>query len=218
MNKLVWFTVCPLLLLPALVLADEDSYSNYDQIVSELRSSADEKPVTAPRDDFSWEEVAIHGGIGFTSSFSSVSTPNGASSSGLLKGVTVNFGTNLFTRRLRAEGAFSSYAQEGFDQNMKAQLKEFELRMLFLPSLNDKTTLRFGLGLAARYLTIDAENSGVWENYQSSTPSSMALIGFERKISPAVAIGPDFSYRSALISDTIDKSAFNASFRLNATF
>lgn len=220
MSKSVLYIVGALLLFPALVLADDDaSYTNYDAIVSELRASADDRPAAPPtRDTFDWEEVAIHGGIGLATSWASVATPNGAVGSGLMKGVTVNFGTNLFTRRLRAEGAFSSFAQEGFDENLKASLKEFELRVMYMAAANPNTTLRFGLGLAARYLTIDAANAGRWENYQSSTPSSVAMIGFERKITSNVAVGPDLSYRSALIADTLDKSAWNASFRLNATF
>lgn len=218
-DKLFLYILGLFLFSPALVLADEEnSFTNYDSIVSELRAHADDRPITAPTDDFNWEEVAIHGGIGFATSYENVSAPNGASSAGLLKGVTVNFGMNLFTRRLRAEGAFSSFAQEGFADNLRASLKEFELRLMYLPSLDRNTSLRFGLGLAARYLTVDAENAGVWENYQASTPSSVALVGFERKITPSLAVGPDLSYRSALISETIDKSAWNASFRLNATF
>ena len=220
MSKSVLYILVLFLFLPALVLADEDSsYTGYDSIVSELRASADERPRALPADDFNWEEVAIHGGIGLATSWASVATPNGVVGSGLMKGITVNFGTNLFTRKLRAEGAFSSYAQEGFSSNMKSSLKEFELRLMYMAAMNAKTSLRFGLGLAARYLTIDsAAQTGRWENYQSSTPSSVAMIGFERKITPTVAVGPDLSYRSALIAETLDKSAWNASFRLNATF
>lgn len=220
MSKSVLYIVGLFLCFPSLVLADDDaSYTSYDSIISELRATADERPPTPPvSDGFDWEEVAIHGGIGFATSWASVATPNGAVGSGLMKGVTVNFGTNLFTRKLRAEGAFTSYAQENFDENVKASLKEFELRVMYMNQMNEKTTLRFGLGLAARYLTVDSANSGQWENYQASTPSSVAMIGFERKITPSVAVGPDLSYRSALIAETIDKSAWNASFRLNATF
>ena len=219
MSKSVLYIFASLLFVPALVLAEDDgSYTSYDSIVSELRASADDRPPVLSSDDFSWDEVAIHGGIGLATSWASVSTPNGMVGSGLMKGLTLNFGTNLFTRKLRAEGAFSSYAQEGFTEGLKASLKEFELRLIYMAAMNAKTSLRFGLGIAARYLTLDAAPAGRWENFQSSTPSSVAMIGFERKITPTVAVGPDLSYRSALISETLDKSAWNASFRLNATF
>lgn len=218
MNKSFLYIICALIFFPSLVLAEEDSYTSYDSIVNELRASANDKPQVAPVDDFNWDEVAIHGGLGFSTAWESVSTPNGVVGSGIMKGITLNFGMNLFTRKLRAEGAFSSFSQEEFSNNMRASLKEFELRFMYLPTMSDKTTLRFGLGLAARYLNVDAQSEGVWSDYQASTPSSVAMIGFERKITPTIALGPDLSYRSAMISDTVDKSAWNASFRLNATF
>ncbi|MGZ3723790.1 MAG: hypothetical protein ACXVA9_12695 [Bdellovibrionales bacterium] len=200
--------------------ADEDtSYSNYDSIVNELKTSIDDRPAPPPiGEDFDWQEVALHGGLAFATSFVHVNAPNGAVGTGMLKGVEFNFGMNLFTRTMRAEGAFSSYASEELDNNLKADLKEFELRVVYLPALQDNTTLRFGLGLAARYMNLDSRAGGVWQNYQGSTPSSLFLVGFERKISANVTLGPDLSYRSAIVSDTFDKSAWDASFRLNATF
>jgi len=220
-NKLILFLLSSLMGWSALVAAEEDgSYTSYDSIVNELRSNADDsKPARAPRNDFNWDDVAIHGGVGFATSWESIATANGASGSGLLKGIAVNFGINLFTSVLRAEGAFSSYAQDTFSEGMRASLKEFELRMMYLPTLNSKTTLRFGLGLTARYLTVDAQNSsGSWSTFDETTPASVFMLGFERKLTANMAIGPDLSYRSALVSDTIDKSAWNATFRLNATF
>jgi hypothetical protein len=210
---------CPLVLLPTYVWAeDQDSFANYDSIVNELKASTEDAPVVRPQDDFNWEDVAIHGGIAIATSWVSLTSPDGVAGSGLLKGVEFNFGINLFTRSLRAEGAFANYAQEELDHNLKADLKEFELRLIYLPVIQENTVLRTGFGLAARYMSVDSYAGGRWAPYQASTPTSIFLVGFERKISPLISIGPDLSYRSAIVSDTYDKSAWDASFRLNATF
>lgn len=219
MRKILFSTgLGALLAVSTNVWAEDESYTNYDSIVNELKSSTDDKMPTPPTDDFDWQEVALHGGIAFATSWVSLTSPDGVAASGLLKGVEVNFGMNLFTRKLRAEGAFSSFAEEQLEHNLKADLREFELRLVYLPQIQDDTTVRFGLGLAARYMSVDSQTSGQWANHQASTPSSLFLIGFERKISPSIALGPDVSYRSALVSDTFDKSAWDASFHLNATF
>jgi hypothetical protein len=203
-----------------LAAAEEDkSYTNYDSIVNELKASIDDTPQAPPlQEDFDWQEVALHGGLGFATSYVSINAPNGTAGTGLLKGIVFNFGMNLFTRSIRAEGAFSSYAQEELDNNLKADLKEFELRVVYLPKLQQNTYMRLGLGLAARYMSLDSRVNDQWQNYQASTPSSVLLLGFEQKVSSTISFGPDISYRSALESDTFDKSAWNASFRLNATF
>jgi hypothetical protein len=198
--------------------ADEASFSNYDSIVNELKaSSTDEKPQTSA-DDAEWDDVAIHGGLGLATSYVSPTAPSGVSGAGFLTGVEFNFGINLFTRLLRAEGAFSNFTQSELNSGIKADLKEFELRLIYTPETKDGILLRFGAGLAARYMSIDSYNGGNWTNAQSSTPSSLFLVGFEKKLTKSLAIGPDVSYRSTLVGDTFDRSAWDASLRLNATF
>jgi hypothetical protein len=202
--------------------SDEDSsYSNYDAIVSELKASMEET-APVPRKtagiELEWEDIALHGDLGFATSWVAVTSPNGVAGNGLMKGVQFGFGMNLFTRKVRAEGAFSNFSSESLSPNLKADLKAFELRMIYLPAIAHKMTMRFGLGLAARYLNLETNTGGPASVYQASTPSSVLLIGFERKINSTFALGPDISYRSAIVGDTYDKSSWDASFRLNATF
>lgn len=215
-----WMVGVCLILFSTNVLADDDgSYTNYDAIVNELKASISDTPAPPKlNEDFNWDDVALHADVGFTTSYVNVKSPNGTSGTGLLKGIQLGFGMNIFTKEVRAEGVFSSYAQEELDNNLKADLKEFELRAIYLPELDKQNVLRLGLGLAARYMNTDSRVNDQWTNYQASTPSSVILVGFERKVSNSVSFGPDLSYRSAITSDTFDKSAWDASFRLNATF
>lgn len=193
---------------------DEESYTNYDAIVADLSESANasDKPV-AP-DAFDWDEVAIHGGVGLATTFVQIDTGD-VRSTGLLKGFEGHFGVNLFSRAARAEGALRSFMPSETSGGTTTELKEFELRVFYMPQIFNKTALRLGGGVAARYMTFNVPGQA---SYSLSTPASSFTLGFERKMSPHVAVGPDIAYRSALISDTIDKSAWNASLRLNATF
>lgn len=200
------------------VWADEDgSYTSYDEIVNQLKASAD-APSRPAVEVYQWDDVALHGGVGLATSWVSPQTPTGGPASGLLKGVEFNVGMNLFTRQLRAEGAFSTYTQSELNAENKADLQEFELRLIFMPKIQDNLSLRVGMGLTTRYMTLAALTGNQWQNYSASTPGSLLLLGFERKISQNIALGPDIAYHSAFVSDTFDKTAVNASFHLNATF
>ncbi len=196
---------------------EDESYTGYDSIVSQLQTAAEKNP-QIQSEDMNWEEVAIHGGVGITTSYVHVASPEGALGSGLMKGFEAHFGMNMFTRQIRVEGIFRNFAQEDLSSDVTADLKEFEFRGVYMPLMRDKMRLRFGMGLSARYMDISAKSGSKWTPHKVSTPASSFMIGFERKISSSVAIGPDLTYRSALISETFDKSSWDASLRLNATF
>ena len=198
------------------VWADEDgSYVNYDSIVNELKADAEDVPSPTP-DPLGWEEVALHGGMSIATAFLSVTAPNGATGTGMLKGFEAHAGANLFSRQARAEIAFRSFAPEDFGK-VHVDLREIEARLMFLPVLRDKMLLRMGFGLAARYMDIDGRQGGNTVHSEATTPSSALIIGFEKQLSPAVSVGPDLAYRSAL-TDSFDKSSWDAAIRLNATF
>lgn len=198
------------------VQADEDgSFVSYEAIVSELKANADDV-VPAPRNDLNWDEVALHGGMSLATSFISIDAPNGAHGDGMLKGFEIFSGANLFSKQARAEIGFRSFAPEDLGR-INVDLKELEARMIFLPTLYDRTLLRMGLGLTLRYMDLDSRKDNASTHSKATTPASSLILGIEHKISKAVSVGPDFAYRSAL-NDSFDKSAWDAAIRLNATF
>lgn len=206
-----------LALTPFVSGAEDESFVNYDSIVAELRADAD-RPVPVSDGDLGWDEVAIHGGLGLATSIVQIDTASGVSGSGLLKGLELYFGMNLFTRKAKAEAAFRNFVREELDADLSAELKEFDLRVVFLPALRNRTLLRMGFGFSARYMDIDTRTPSGWRSWHESTPASILLLGIEHKLSKNVSLNPDISYRSAMTANTFDKSAFDASFRLNATF
>ena len=85
-----------------------------------------------------------------------------------------------------------------------------------IASVGERMLLRAGLGVAARYLDMNTHTSK--DSFSQSTPTTVVMLGLERKLNANISFGPDLSYRSALVQDTFDKSSWDASFRLNATF
>jgi hypothetical protein len=195
---------------------DDDSFANYESIVNDLRASADTAE-TPPRLETDWDEVAIHGGLGATLSYVHVQSPfDGATGTGLMKGFEGHVGFNLFTRISRGELLFRNFSPETLSRDMQVDMNEFELRLVFLPRLRDRLLLRMGTGLSARHVNVESrDQSGVIS--QSHVVSSI-LVGLERNIAREVSLGPDVTYRTPIRSGSVEKSSWDASFRLNATF
>lgn len=200
------------------VLAEEDdeSFVGYDSIVNELKASSEyDEPVT---DANAWEDVALHAGAGIVTTYVRLTSPEGQYGAGLMKGIEAHLGANIFTRQARAELLFRNYAEEPLSSTLAADLKEFELRLVYLPYVQDKMHLRVAGGFSARYMDVSTRTASGTKEHSISTPATALMIGFERKVSPTLSVGPDVTYRSAMVSDTFDKSAWDASINLNATF
>lgn len=198
-------------------LDDEESFTSYESIVSELKASTEQmKP--APIVEDPWDQVGIYAGLGLATSSISAEVPGLPPSSGLLKGLQAHFGIDLFTKYLRAEGAFRTFAQEPLSGSAYGSLKEFELRGVFVPAPYGKNLIRLGTGLSARYLDIKSRGVAARKTYEATTPASVFFLGLERKIAQNIAFGPDISYRSALIEETFDKIAWDLCLKLNANF
>ena len=215
--------VCTLLMMSTMVWAaneedDDNNEVSFDSIVSELKTSTEDiKPVQDFNDP--WEQIGVYGGLGLAANYLDLQIPGATRTSGILKGLQAHFGIDLFTKYLRAEGAFRAFAQDSIDSNVHASLKEFELRTVLLPAPYAKNTLRLGLGLSARYLDVASRNTlNGWRNQSTSTPASVLSMGVERKISKNFSVGPDLSYRSALIEDTFDKSSWDFCLKMDANF
>lgn len=214
-NKLIqFFLAFSLATLPTMVLAyDDDEGLGYDQIVSELSQSR--ASISKPTSTDPFENVMIHGGLGFVTSYLTLSPSSGKDQNIFLKGVEAYFGIDLFSPYWMAEGGMRSYSNEKLDDGGYASLKEFDLKVIYKPELNRFLILRTGLGLSARYLDYADQNDIVQE---FTTPSMVLVLGFEAKISQTLSLGTELAYHSAMIEDTIDHSAIDGSFRINLHF
>ena len=194
---------------------EEESYRGYDAIVGDLKASAETSTTKIPRaEDLNWDEVALQGGLGVTFSMIQFAGENNVNGSGLLKGFEVHGGFNLFSKVARAEAAFRNFGSESLPGSINAVMRELEARIVFLPVVNDMMSLRMGLGLATRFLSLHAPESSLSEN----TPFYSLLLGFEKKFAKNLAFGPEISHHAALDAASFDKYSWDASVRLNATF
>lgn len=202
------------------VWADDDSYTNYDSIVSDLQALADDTP---PPIETDWEDVAMQGGMSFVTSLVSLS-PNLPDSrlemTSFLTGIEGHVGSNLFSKQVRAELAARIFFPKETGNETQVNMKELDARMVFLPRFNSRTLIRMGLGMGMRFVDMEGRNPSRQGTYSLSSGdlASNIFLGFERKVGATVSVGPDVAYRSSLTDGSIAKSSWDAAIRLNATF
>ncbi len=191
-------------------LANEEV--GYDDIIQDLQGST-RTSVETPPDPF--DTVMIHATVGVVSSRIQIEQSEIGSASAFLNGAEAGFGIDLFSPNWQAEGSARSFNSERIGDKGQVSLKEFDLRIMNTSYLNRHWRLRLGGGLAARYLQLSTPTLGV---QRSTTPSSLFASALMVQVTKSLAVGADFSWRSALITETPDRSALNAGLRLDAQF
>ena len=120
--------VSSLLILPLSALANQSDYDvNYDSIISELSRSRGKVALDSDEDPFN--NIKLHGGVGFVTSLISIS-PGDRIITGLHNGVEANFGIDLFSRQWMAEGSIRSFGDSHLEGN-NISLKEFDLKLTY---------------------------------------------------------------------------------------
>lgn len=215
----VWTLIATGLITTNVWAQEDESFSSYESIINELRDSANApEPSSDLENGLDWDEIALHGGLSAAFSYISAESPSGRLGTGLLKGFEGHFGMNLFSRVSRAEMVYRNFSPEVLSRETTLTMNEFEARIVFLPVLRDRVLLRMGAGLSARQTEATFRDGAQTSRITQAHGASSLLLGFERKLAREVSLGPDFSYRSPMTNDSIEKSSWDASFRLNATF
>ena len=190
-------------------------FESYDQIVSDLSNfnstKTSRKKIKKRRSYNSYPKA--HLGIGMGRSFydsGNELSPSGVEEQG---GLVINLGIDLLSREFGIEGSFANFGTSD-NENGQQDLREFTLQGIFRPVLTSTWAVKLGLGLSSRFLDISSQ--GTQQSFR--TPSGLFLFGVDRYLSDMVSVGADLSFKSAMISDTVDKSSANLSLRFDTHF
>ncbi len=200
-----------------LSLADEDEYEGYDSIVGQLSSTRSQLSKQPTYND-PFDQVLLHTGVGMALSMTNFQLGS-KNRTGFFQGVELNFGIDLFSENWTALGAYRNLGRATIDNRESqdiAELNEFDLMLVHRPRINRFMRFRTAGGLSARYLTYYDNLNNQQLNYK--TPAWTLNIGLESILTKVFTFTADVSYRSALINETIDNSAFGASLRVDANF
>lgn len=198
-------------------LQDVDDGPGYDAIVGELEKMNAPLPTESYSGD-PFELAKIHLGFGMISSYTNFRLASGKEDNGLLNGFEFSFGIDLFSPNWMALGSLRNFSSEKVGDSLSAKLQEFDLKIFYKNFLTKRIQGMFGLGLSARYLELAIRENGIEKKTQYTTPASIFSAGFLAHLGKQIFIGPEFSYRSAVITESADKSAFDGMLKLDAQF
>lgn len=188
-------------------------YESYDDIVDKLtqynRSTTTAEAYRAEIRTFS----QAHVGLGLSQSFFDADAVALDSSMQNQGGLSINFGVDVLSTRWGLEGTYSNFGTQNTNDT-KIKLREYSIKGLFKPSINKTWSMRMGLGVSSRFL--DINNARTSESYK--TPSGLFLFGIQSYISQFVSVGADVSFKTAMISETIDNNSVDLSFRVDTHF
>ena len=194
---------------------------DFDNIVKSLSNSTRAKAPSTTRSTNPLDTSEIHAGIGIASNFSSMHTAAGHNIHSTQRGVQAALGIDLLSPDWLAEGTARSFTDQDVP-DARVVLKEFDLKVLNKGAFMGMFTYRVGAGLSARYLTVnehstDSANPGELKS-DYVTPASVFTGGIEARFNKMISFGSDVSYRTALITETIDQNSFDFVVRVDAHF
>lgn len=199
--------------VPTLVQASEPKDSRdyqevtYDDLLNELSSK--QKQQTA--NGYSpFDQVMIHAGLGYISSFSNYQA-NNQNFSRFQTGLQLSLGIDLFSPNWYSEGVFRNYGVSS-QGDETINLKEFDLKVGYKAPLSGVWSYTLATGLANRFLTIQDPSRDI--HVDSTTPSLLVSGGVYLNPNRNVAIGVETSAHSALVSRTADKDSFDFALRV----
>jgi hypothetical protein len=194
-----------------------NSFTHWDQIVNDLKASIKEE-TPAVKTSYGMDDLQISAGMDLSFAYLSVSGDPRFEGSGLLKGVGLSFGIDLFDPEIQAEGSFRNYSSEALSKDLHAEMREFELKLVNSKRFSYGTRLRLGLGIAARSLDLKARTREGTFTKTESSPSAVFTVGFGRTFGRNLFIGPDVSYRTAIAGDDFHQSSLDIHLKANALF
>lgn len=183
----------------------------YDDLVRQISSkkrTLEKSTIGNPLDD-----VKIHTGIGYVNSFNEMRI-NDKNLQRYSNGIQLAVGIDLFSENWFGETSFRNF---GMTNNGSEEmfLKEFDLKLGYKAEIKKPLWFRLQGGLANRYLTINDSMKDLYVD--EVTPMFMGSAGLISQLNSTLSFGLDFSARSALVNNTVDKSSFDFAFTVGAS-
>ncbi len=189
-------------------------YEGYDEIVEKL-SKYNTKDLTsnaAYRTEMRTFSRA-HLGLGLTQTFYDADAPGVSSSMQNQGGLLINLGVDVFSTSWGLEGSYSNFGTLQ-TSNTSMRLREFNLKALYKPTINKVWNMRMGLGFSSRFLDI----ANTLQNREYRTPSGVFTFGIDSYLNSFISVGADINFKTAMITDTIDKNSVDLAFRVDTHF
>lgn len=205
----LFFTMAP---QRAQALAEEGYEElSYQDLVDRLQTK--KKKISQPQ-AHPLDQINLHASLGLTTSMNSYRV-KGRDVSRAMNGFQVAMGIDLFSPEWVSELALRNFGTRESGGEKQSQ-REVDLKVSHLQAVTGGWTTRVGAGLSTRYLRyVDAATD---VNVSQESPSLMASLGLETKLSPQIILGGDFGLRTALTDQSLDRNSMDLIIRLETLF
>lgn len=199
--------------LPNTALADEDGVEelSYQDLVEQLRTK--KRKNTAPQ-VHALDQISLHASIAMASSVNTYRVNDRQLTRGL-NGFQIALGIDLFSPTWMSELALRNFGTRDSGTESQSQ-REVDLKVLHRGSLGSKMGFRAGSGLSTRYLRFTDPTQDI--NISQETPNLILVGGLDSILSDSVNIGAEFSVRSALVDQSMDRNSLDMMVRLETSF
>jgi len=201
------------------LINDNDEYDDFDSIVKNLSNSTSQIDSPLGLDPF--DSVKLHFSVGVVNNYLKISSHQSLAS-GFQQGMQASLGIDLFSPHWMAEGTVRSFSETDIEKT-SVSMHEFDLKIAY--RIYPQRTLNpyLGFGVAASYLVVKDSNlstvpSTPTRSTKYSTPNSIVFAGTSYRFTEGIGMGIEFSYRSPMIEETIQKASLDMTLRLNTTF
>ena len=203
------FFSAPTLVQAAASSADYEEVS-YDDLLNELSAK---KKNFVKKEQSSFDDVRLHAGIGYTNSFTNISTKED-NITRHANGIQLSVGMDLFSSNWYSEGVFRNYGLTSSGSE-EFSLRELDLKIGYTNKIDSLWSYSLSSGLSNRFLRYSDSARGI--SIDDTTPSLAISSGLNAQLHKNLSIGAELGARSALINRTADKSSLDFAIRLTTS-
>lgn len=205
-----------IILLTAVNAFAVDETQSYDEIINSLSNNSISARRGSVDSGLKLDDIRLHASVGAIASRTNLRSGNGLPGSQAASGAELVMGIDLFSREWLAEGVVRSFHSQEF-MSTDFSLREFDLRVIHEGLIGKASRLRLGSGLSSRYITFSSTPSANVKS-EYTTPAFVVLAGFKYPMFAGLVLLGDITYRSSMVTDTIDKGAVDAGLRIGGSF
>jgi hypothetical protein len=183
----------------------------YDELINRINTK---RAAVTKSDTRSFDNLSIHAGFGLLSAMNDVKI-NNKDSYRYQNGFLLALGIDLFSENFYAEGELRNFGQTTSGSETRS-LRELDLKLCFKNDLVNRTGFHLGAGLGTRYMKLSDPLAK--RNIEDTTPSFLLSGGIDSYLNKNLSLGFEVSWKTAMITNTIDKNSLDLGIRLDSHF
>jgi opacity protein-like surface antigen len=193
-------------------------YSNMDEDLYIPQTT--KKTLHPDHEDSVFDDVRLHAGVAYLTSFQDVPTGNGTRERGGLNGFDLNFGIDLFSPNWIAEGHVMNFPEASIGSS-RVSSNGFELRILYDTPIAEGLTVHGGAGIASRSFNIKTTtvSNNLTRRFDKNIQAGATSLvgGLDYWPSGQLSIGAEVSNHFPMTSDQ-DPNTMELAIKLNGHF